>query len=119
MCIMAGGAAAGHGMMAKLCAPAAGIQPAGTQARSASAQAKSASVKRRAQRVIAAALRSTELRFHPRIVRFDAFANAAVPRSQCKRNVRRVNPVVRSCERPRKCFTIISSVAAAMTSKAI
>jgi hypothetical protein len=57
MCIMAGGPAAGHGMIAKLCAPGAGIQPAGTQARSASAQAKSATISRRGQRGIGQATR--------------------------------------------------------------
>jgi hypothetical protein len=81
MCIIAAGAAAGHGMMAKLCAPGAGIQPAGTQARSASAQAKSASVKRRAQRAIRAALGSPAIPFHRRISRFDAMRGGAVPES--------------------------------------
>jgi hypothetical protein len=56
MCIIGPGSAAGHGMIAKLCVPGAGIQPAGTHARSASAQAKSASVIRRPQRAITAAL---------------------------------------------------------------
>ena len=56
MSMTGAGSAAGHGMIAKLCVPGLGIQPAGIHTRSARAQAISNIDSEREARNIAAAL---------------------------------------------------------------